>query len=296
MHNCAIRYDLYIKNHVTEECNFMDKSTLKEKQVHKTDNLEMNVYETGYDIMYHWHDEYEFIYVTDGRCNCIINGEYITINKNELLLIQCGELHTVNVDATAQFFAIVIHPHLCGSECVKYFSNNINFNRIFTTHNPIESKILKDIKKIYHCFKNKHFAYELRLKSLITDIFSNIFENNLYSKKADTESDTFSSFEKIIEYIHTNYLEKITLNMLTDYSNYSKTYIIRLFKKYTGKTPIDYINRYRIYKAQELLQNTDKSVLNVSLECGFDNLGYFIRLFKQHLGTTPRQFRKGLNS
>ena len=85
----------------------MDKSTLKEKQVHKTDNLEMNVYETGYDIMYHWHDEYEFIYVTDGRCNCIINGEYITINKNELLLIQCGELHTVNVDATAQFFAIV---------------------------------------------------------------------------------------------------------------------------------------------------------------------------------------------
>ena len=84
--------------------------------------------------------------------------------------------------------------------------------------------------------------------------------------------------------------------MLCRVSNYSRCYIIRLFKKHTGQTPVDYINSYRLAKSAELLSNTDMSVLDVSLECGFENVGYVIILFKKSYGTTPLKWKNGKRS
>ena len=271
----------------------MNKEKLKETYVtHKVGNLEMNIYQQRGAIPYHWHDELELIYVTKGHCKCIINGEAIVVNEGDALLVQSGELHTVDLSYTLGYYAIVFHPHMCGSDCIKFFSGDIKFNRIFSHTNECEKKILTNISYIYEAFHKKNYAYELKIKSLVADIMSTIFENNLYSKRSPEEINPLEAFEQILEYIHTKYSDIILLDNLCFYSNYSKSYIIRLFKKYTGKTPIDYINTYRLYKAQELLENTDKSILDISYECGFDNVSYFIRLFKKHIGVTPGKFKK----
>lgn len=273
--------------------DIMNKNSLKETDaIHRVDNLQMNIYEIGNPVPYHWHDEYELIYVTRGECSFVVNGEKFDLHKGEMILIQGGELHITSPNEQSHYFAIVIHPHVFGSDCMHYFADNFCFKKVYRPNEPMEAKILLNIEEVCRVFKNKEYAYKLRIKSLMAEIFSIIFENNLYSKRIIKEADQTEVFEKIVEYVHINYQKDISLEDLCEYSNYSKSYIIRLFKTHTGQTPINYINSYRIYKAQELLKNTDKNIIETATECGYDNIGYFIKSFKRYIGTTPGKFRK----
>ncbi len=270
----------------------MNKNFLKETSVfHRDGYLQMNIYEKHRGAPCHWHDEYEFIYAIKGVCNCVINGDQIEIKKGELLLIQSGELHTINVDINSEYYAIVVHPYIFGAECNKFFSDSVKFNRIFSDKNETEQKIIESIEKIYHIFKSNVYTRELKIKSLFCDIFGIIYDKGLFNETAKARKD-YLIFEMLIEYIHKNYATNISLDNLCKLVNYSKPYIINLFKKNTGNTPIDYINRYRIYKSQEMLISEEKKIIDVAFENGFNNVGYFNRTFKKHIGTTPGKWTK----
>lgn len=60
----------------------------------------------------------------------------------------------------------------------------------------------------------------------------------------------------------------------------------------TGKTPIEYINSYRINQSCKLLMRQDSSISDIAAEVGFENFSYFIRKFKEFKGCTPTKFRK----
>ena len=66
---------------------------------------------------------------------------------------------------------------------------------------------------------------------------------------------------------------------------------MRFFKKHMGLTSIQYINNYRLEKAAYLLTSTNNSIMDISLEVGFDNLSYFNKLFKKKYNITPKEFR-----
>lgn len=95
-----------------------------------------------------------------------------------------------------------------------------------------------------------------------------------------------------MEYVHRNYTENITLDDLVEAGYYSRSYILTLFHQNTGMTPISYINNYWIYKATELLRETDRRVIDIAMETGFQNVAYFIRQFRKHVGTTPLRYRR----
>ena len=272
----------------------MNKNDLKETlATHKIGTLQMNIYESQYGVPYHWHDEYEFICVTNGKLECIVNGEHYEISKGQAILISGGELHSVNSDLNTSFFAVVFHPYtICGTECRDFFSKKIRFLRIFDTSNLSQKSVIENLEKLHSSFLQKKYAFELKLKALIIDIFSIIFENHLYSEKDLKTNINSDNFASIIEYIHSEYNKKITLNDICNHASYSRSHIINLFKTNTGKTPFEYINFYRIYKAKELLLGSSKSVLDICFECGFENLSYFIRLFKQNTSLSPLQYRK----
>jgi len=77
---------------------------------------------------------------------------------------------------------------------------------------------------------------------------------------------------------------------------YNQQYFVRFFKENTGKTPVSYINSYRVYKACELFRTSDLSVLEVAYECGFENVGYFIRTFKKQMNMTPLKYKMNIKN
>ena len=74
-------------------------------------------------------------------------------------------------------------------------------------------------------------------------------------------------------------------------SRLSAAHVSRTFKIFVGQTPTEYINTRRLQQASVLLSNTDTEIVNIALDCGFENLSYFYRRFRQFFGCTPRIYR-----
>ena len=271
----------------------MNKNSLKEVYVtHKTGNLQMKIYQTYNNIPYHWHDEWEFLVVTHGVCECVVNGKSVQVKKGQAILIHGGELHTVYSGSTGQFFSVVFHPYLIfGTELKHLLSKKISYSRMYNENEPNEAKVLTLLNEIHSVFSERHFGFELTLKAKLIEILAVIYENNLYTTKDPQKIYGVDAFADIIEYVHQNFAEKILLDDVSKNLNFSKSYIIRLFKKNTGKTFSTYLNSYRIYKAVEMLEEKDKSILTISEACGFENVAYFIKIFKKNMGTTPHKYR-----
>lgn len=94
----------------------------------------------------------------------------------------------------------------------------------------------------------------------------------------------------MIEYIHANYAEDITLEQLASRLYISKNYLNQLFKKVTGETFTNYVIRVRLEKAKALLLEGNYMVYEISEMVGYQNVPYFTTLFKRYCGVTPSVF------
>ncbi|MFF2753777.1 bifunctional transcriptional activator/DNA repair enzyme AdaA [Psychrobacillus sp. NPDC058041] len=97
---------------------------------------------------------------------------------------------------------------------------------------------------------------------------------------------------QITEYIKEHYEDQLTLDILADICHGSPFHLQRTFKKITGISPVEYIQNTRINKAKELLETTNKSLVEIGSMVGMNNTSYFITLFKKITGDTPNQYRK----
>ena len=74
-------------------------------------------------------------------------------------------------------------------------------------------------------------------------------------------------------------------------ANLSKNQFLRVFKKAFGTTPIDYLIKRRIHKAQRLLEDTSLPISQIAFDTGFADSNYFSRRFRQVVGQSPRDYR-----
>lgn len=97
-----------------------------------------------------------------------------------------------------------------------------------------------------------------------------------------------------MRFIHNHYFQKITLQRLADFCHLNPRYLCELFKSYTGQTIFEYITRYRIEAAAELLQREDLPISKVSELVGFHSESLFYEKFRKIMGTTPKAYKNSL--
>ena len=98
--------------------------------------------------------------------------------------------------------------------------------------------------------------------------------------------------KKIIQFIRSNYMKKITLNDISDSVNFSVSYVCKIFKDEMSTSLSSFINRTRVENSKILLLNNDIPLVDVSYLCGFDDQSYFSKVFKKATGVTPGLFRE----
>ncbi len=97
---------------------------------------------------------------------------------------------------------------------------------------------------------------------------------------------------KAMVYIHEHYAESITRNDIAQNISISEDYLTFCFRQEFGKTPVSYLQHYRINQAKILLKDTERSITDIAHDVGFSDPGYFSRVFQHISGMTPNQFRK----
>ncbi len=105
-----------------------------------------------------------------------------------------------------------------------------------------------------------------------------------------TDYDANSVAEQMIRYVEEHYREKILMKDVSETLSYSESLLNVRFKQLTGITFNDYVNRYRIQKAVELMREEKVSVKEAALSCGFSDYKYFNSVFKKYVGFSPKDF------
>lgn len=96
----------------------------------------------------------------------------------------------------------------------------------------------------------------------------------------------------VFDYIVNNYDRKIGLEEVADLVHMTAPAFSRYFKQRTRNTFVGFLNEYRIGQACQQLQELDRSIGEISINCGFSNLSNFNRQFKKVTGLTPRDYQK----
>lgn len=112
--------------------------------------------------------------------------------------------------------------------------------------------------------------------------------NNFLAKKSNPGSGIVDLTKR---FIHDKLSEKISLDELAQNANVTNSYLCKKFKKATGLTVVEYINRHRIELAKELLTSKSVRVIEIAYETGFQSLSQFNRSFLRYTGHSPTEFR-----
>lgn len=137
-------------------------------------------------------------------------------------------------------------------------------------------------------------AYELTLHSIFTEFLFclNLFRDKNIYRKEHVEDTVSERIYAVSNYIHTHYMEELTLDDLAKEAWMSPYYLSHQFKRVTGYTITHYVHLVRIRNCQFLLINSRKKITEIAADCGFTSFSQFNRVFRKFCGESPSDYRK----
>lgn len=96
----------------------------------------------------------------------------------------------------------------------------------------------------------------------------------------------------IIDYLDDNLTEEITIDSIAGRFHFNRFYLMKMFKKVTGITILEYVNQRKIKSSLDAVVNTDDKILKIALNHGFNSQEYYSETFTKVLGISPSEFRK----
>ena len=261
------------------------------------DNLELFDFHC---IEWHWHREFEFLYVESGQVTCGIGEKQIILSEGEAIFINSKILHRFYASSGGIIPNFVCMPEFIAPEnsliykkyILPIISSNIYFQR-FQPDELWQTKIIQTMIKIMEIQRNEKIK-ELATLALLQDLWLTFYENVKLSDKGDVQTvDEVAQkrVQLIMQYIHENYNRNLSLDEIASHIGISKSTALNLFHRFLHTTPVNYLIGYRLQAASWLLKNTNKKVKTIAYESGFHNVDYFCRLFKKRYHLTPSEYR-----
>ena len=156
------------------------------------------------------------------------------------------------------------------------------------------AKLISDIfDELYELVTEKSTGYELDVIAYIYMIFRRLYQ--VYMSEKDVPVSYSSDVvlqRRMTSYIYEHYSEKISLDDIAGAAGVSRSKCGNLFNKFTQKTPINFLNSYRLEMGGKLLLSSDEPIAIIAQACGIGEQSYFNRMFMKEFGCTPLEWRK----
>ncbi|MCM0648004.1 AraC family transcriptional regulator [Clostridium swellfunianum] len=273
---------------------------LREKEIFTENNIfriAVNT-EANYNYPSHWHNALELIYVEKNNCTVSLNNEECKLNERDILIVAPGDIHGY---------------HTYDGEGVVYFIQ-FDYNKILSFSNSHDYKSSQYFTQLITLYDSKEIHYELETQIIRIlrehdnlKIASDIYINARFLDIAVILSRSFSSsnkhsnninktyeltkLHKAFEYIEENHNRQISLGDVARAAGFSEYHFSRVFKKATEKKFCNYLNEYRIKKAEKLIFD-NVTITEAAYASGFNSLVTFNRIFKQVKGCSPSEYIK----
>lgn len=234
-------------------------------------------------------DRVELNFILSGNGTIVVNGELCNAQAGDVLIYNSGILHDESLILASQLNAWCI-----AVTNLKLPNRRVNELVPENLHPCISCQsVAEDLAQLYpliHRYVQQANGYPVanELARAVVLIVHEIIRTNARTCTRETHF----VVERVLNYIAEHYAEEIDLAALATLVNANENYLSHIFKKVTNYSPLQYIVRRRIGKAQSLLGYTSLSLTEISARVGYDDPNYFSRLFKKVVGMSPRDYRQ----
>ena len=228
---------------------------------------------------YHFHKNYELIYVLDGQVELTLNGSKNILEADTFALLLPNEFHALHTPDTSYVWIGVFSSDFV-SEFANLTEGKCAATPVFQCQAPIKQFLLEYLI-------HESVPDTLLLKSLLYAACREFFTQVPLQK--DSREKTF--IFDIISYISNNYRDDISLVSLAEHYGYEYHYLSRQFHALFHMNFKDFLNTYRLEHARELLLHTDMNITEIAHNSGFQTMRTFNRVFLQQTGMSPTEFR-----
>lgn len=256
----------------------------------------------GSDIQFsipeHWHEDFEYLVVLDGQLHYSVEGEQIILKKGEGILVNSKRIHS-NYSPKGEyclFCFVIIHPSYVASSPYieeKYISPLLRrgvFDYLLLKRGTWTEQILDELLRMFNSPSDEAIELEIIETSYrVMRLLYLHYKSEFSEVQVNTTYD--AAFRNMLTYLQEHYSERISLGDIAASGNIGKSLCTKLFRKYTAKTPGDYLINYRITKSMALLTSTDMEITEVAFAVGFSSNSHFTKTFREITGTTPLKYR-----
>ncbi|MGM9973203.1 MAG: AraC family transcriptional regulator [Clostridiaceae bacterium] len=236
----------------------------------------------------HFHDFYELYYLVEGGRHIIVEGLINTIEPGMFAIKAPYVMHHSFGSVDVPFKRIVLYFKPGSVESEALAKALINSTGIYKPSSKDSAAIHNLLKLILREENSSNIYKEELLRSLLNILLITILRQAPNKERSSNKN----LIGDIIDYIHNNYFEDISLETLSKKFFVSPYYLCREFKRITNRTIVQYINITRVSNAQRKIMETNKSITEISHLTGFSNLTHFNRVFKKYSDMTPSEYRR----
>jgi len=249
----------------------------------------------------HHHTAIEISYISAGRGMYRIHGKDVEITPGDVFIFGTNEVHWIyEISEPMVLLNIQCEPRYIWSPQSGGFDNSLLdpfFNRAddvkqIKASEPLASQIAEIIQKVKAELSFPQSGHEIMARAYLFEIL--VLLSRRYNKETPVQNvrvGRLNDMEAALRFIDENITSPISLDEIAINANMSRTYFCTVFKKLNGLSPWEYIGLKRIQMARKLLEKSSKSILEISLECGFNNISHFNRAFKNATGRKPSEYR-----
>lgn len=278
---------------------------LKKDVTHGTRNYPFQIHMTnlkdGLHLYPHVHDEMEITCITKGKGIFFINHQEYHVKIGDILIIPSNSIHLAKPTCIeeASFCSIVFSPNclylssqsLIYSKYIEPFMNKkIFFESYLDGSKPWHKEIFSIIKEMEN-FVGKT-DIELLEQSALLKLWYILLQNCAMQKYATSRNSL--RMKSCIDYMYEHFSENISVRDLAELVHMSEGHFSRTFKEYMKVSAMEFLMCLRIEESKKLLRESESSIGEIALLCGFRDFSYFSKCFRNIVKISPKEYRKGI--
>ncbi|MBR7133573.1 MAG: helix-turn-helix transcriptional regulator [Clostridia bacterium] len=235
----------------------------------------------NYSREQNWHENIEIQLCTAGKGFVLLNGEKHDFCENDIVVVNSNVIHYTHTEARLTYSCIIISTEFCRQMNFDYSS--VYFSPLIKNESIVD--LFLQIVKEYN--SPDTVLRVPRLNKLLLELLIELSSSYIEAvKPIYVESKASLAVKQAIAFIRENYNRKISLDDISRIVLFDKYALCREFKKITGQTIVENINRYRCLKAAEYIKK-GYPVYEAARLCGFENFSFFTKTFKKYMSKLP---------
>lgn len=252
----------------------------------------------------HQHAFFEVIYVFNGVCENVVDGEMLSMKTGDICIIPPKVTHAIAVNTDSSILNILIRtstftdtfmPMLKNADILADFFNEIvyggNYKKYLLFH-PGEDPMLNELVLEMYSEQYEEMPYYGNiLNGMLITFWGKLLQRHKESVEyPKSYVEKYSEVPKILSYIK-QHCVTTNLNHCAERYHFNPQYLSAMLKKHTGKSFTALLTEARMQKAAQLLKQSELSIQKLGEEVGYKDSSYFMKVFKKYFGTTPSDYR-----